>query len=298
MTTKRKLPYIIVVNGRAGAPQPRARIEQIESLLNDFGVSADLVATTSDGELRQVLRRLVNDGAERVGVAGGDGTLAHAVEELAYTETAVAILPLGTFNNFAAGLNIPRDLHAALRLLWEGLVIEVDLGKVGAHYFTEAAGAGLTADYLAVYGTTGAKNPLRALYAASKVFLSHQGYDMRLVIDGEQLEARLSLCLIANSYRLGMAIPLAPGARMTDGRLNVVLVNSLTRREWGPYLRATWAQMLQTMPKARTLSASEVRLEAPAGMRVHCDDRLMLAAPIAVTAQSLALKVLVPRLSV
>jgi len=283
----------ILVNGRAGAPQPRARVEQLHHLVGLMGRQADIIITRSETEMRGHLRRLVHAGVRRVAVAGGDGTVARAVPELAYTETALAILPLGTFNNFAAALNIPRDLHAALRLLWEGSVSEVDLGQVGSHLYTEAAGAGLLADFVAFTGTDGRKRALRTLYATSRLFLANRAYPVRLTIDGKPYDKELSLCLVANSYRVGTAISVAAGARMTDGRLNVVLVEALTRKEWWRYAQATWIQMLQTLPKVHVFTAREVHLEAPAGIHIHCDDRLILRAPVMFRARPRALKVLV-----
>lgn len=283
----------ILVNGRAGAPQPRARVEQLHHLVAVLGHQAEIIITRTEEEMREHLRRLVRTGARRVAVAGGDGTVARAVPELAYTETALAILPLGTFNNFAAALNIPRDLHAALRLLWEGAISKVDLGEVDGNYFTEAAGAGLFADFVAFTSTDGRKRPLRALSATSRLLIENRAYPMQLVIDGQRYEKELSFCLVANSYRFGTAISVASGAKMTDGKLNVVLVEALTRREWWQYAQATWIQMLQTLPKVKVLTAQEVCLQAPEGMCVHCDDRLVLRTPVTFRAHSQALKVLV-----
>lgn len=283
----------ILVNGQAGAPQPRARVEQLHHLIEILGHQADIIITSSEVEMNAHLHRLVQAGTPRVAIAGGDGTVARAVPSLAYTDTALSILPLGTFNNFAAALNIPRDLHAALRLLWEGTISEVDLGEVNGHLYTEAAGAGLLADFVALTSTDGRKLPLRTFVATSRLFLANRAYPMRLTIDGERYDDELSLCLVANSYRVGMAISVAAGARMTDGRLNVVLVEALMRREWWPYARATWIQMLQTLPKVHVLTAQEVHLEAPVGIHVHCDDRLILHAPATFRARPKALKVLV-----
>ena len=286
-------PPTILVNGRAGAPQPRARAQQLHQLVVALGYRAQIIITRTEAEMRGHLRRLVQAGAPRVAVAGGDGTVARAVPELAYTQTALAILPLGTFNNFAAALNIPRDLHAALRLLWEGAVSEVDLGKVDGHYFTEAAGVGLFADFVAFTGTDGRRRPLRSLYATARLFAANQSYPVQLLIDGEPYRRELSLCLVANSYRFGTAISVAPGARMTDGKLNVVLVEALTRREWWRYAEATWIQMSQMLPKVQVVTAREVRVQGPVGMGVHCDDHLILRAPVTITAHARALKVLV-----
>jgi diacylglycerol kinase (ATP) len=262
--------------------------------MSEFGQQAEFFPTYSDTQMRDKLRELAQQNVPRVAVVGGDGTLAQAVQELAYTDTALSVLPLGTFNNFAASLNIPRDLHAALRLLWEGKVMEVDLGKVDAYYFTEATGAGLSADFIFHNGTDGRKNFFRTLYGATSVFFHNKHYPMRLIIDGKLYEQPLSLCLVANSYRMGMSIPIASGAVMNDGTLNVVLVEALERDEWWQYGRATWSQMLQTMPKVKVVNAQEIKFLAPTNMKIHCDDRFLLRTPVTVLAQARALKVLVP----
>ena len=285
-------PITILVNGRAGAPQPRARVEQLHHLLATLEYEADISITRTEEEMRAHLRRLVQAGVSRVAVAGGDGTVARAVPELAYSRTALSILPLGTFNNFAAALKIPRDLHAALRLLWEGTVSEVDLGNVDGHYFAEAAGAGLFADFFRLTSTDGRKRPLRALGAVSRLFFENRSYPVELVIDGKEFQEELSVCLVANSYRFGTAISVASGAKMTDGKLNVVLVSSLTRKEWWQHAQATWTQMLQTLPKVRVLTASEIQLRRPTGIYVHCDDRRVLQTPVTFKACPKALKVL------
>ncbi len=51
--------------------------------------------------------------------------------------------------------------------------------------------------------------------------------------------------------------------------------------------------MLQTLPKVHVFTAQEVRLEAPKGIHVHCDDRLVLRAPVTFRARPKVLKVLV-----
>lgn len=293
------MTYTILLNERAGASRFTARLEQLEHLLEDFGKKADIIPTTSEVEMRERLRELAQKNTPRVAIVGGDGTLAQAVQELAYTDTALAVLPLGTYNNFAAALNVPSDLHAALRLLWEGTVQETDLGKVqgryfDSHYFTEAAGSGLFADFVALNSTDGQKHPLRSLYAVTRLFLVNRHYPMHLTFDGQPYHNSLSMCLVANSYRIGMAIPVASGARMNDGKLNVVVIEALDRREWIPYAKTTLAHMLQTRPKVKVFTASEIEIQSPVNMKVHCDDRFLIKTPVTISAQPKALKVLVP----
>jgi diacylglycerol kinase family enzyme len=83
-------------------------------------------------------------------VAGGDGTIAAAVECLAGTPHVLGIVPLGTFNNFARSLDLPLDFDAAVDVVRRGRAREVALGEAGGHIFLEAAAIGIFGDALAL----------------------------------------------------------------------------------------------------------------------------------------------------
>jgi len=242
------------------------------------------------------IRRLVQERAPRVAVAGGDGTVALAVQELAHSDTVLGIIPQGTANNFATALRLPQDLPSALRVLVEGEVVEVDLGKVGSRYFTEAAGVGLFAETLALYGNGTNKDILRALYALTRVVLSLRPHRLRIEADGERHVERAVMCTAANTFRMGMSAPMAPGAKLTDGELDIVVVGDLSRKELVSYYRAIRAQTHLKLPKVSSFRAKEITIAAGRPMNVHCDDRVIGTTPVTIRAEPGALKVLVDRL--
>jgi YegS/Rv2252/BmrU family lipid kinase len=284
------------MNARAGALHATASLDQLREMVRQIGLNAEVTGTGSPEEMRETIRFLVKEGVERVAVAGGDGTVALAVQELAHSPTILGIIPQGTANNFASALRLPLDLPAALRVLQDGVLRHVDLGKVGDRYFTEAAGVGLFADVLALYGSGTNKNLLRALYSALRVVFSLQAQRLRLILDGEPHVERAVMCTVANTYRMAYAVPVAPGAKVTDGELDVVIVGDLKRSELIPYYRAVRAQVHMNLPKVTTKRAREIRIESRRRMNVHCDDQVVGTTPVTITVQPRALKVLVERL--
>ncbi len=283
----------ILVNERAGALHATAGREQLEALAADVGLECRVLPTASPEETRCLIRRLVEARTPRLAVAGGDGTVALAVQELAHTDTVLGILPQGTANNFASALRLPMDLPSAMRVLAGGEEREVDLGRVGTRYFTEAAGVGLFADALALYGRGTNKDILRGLYALYRVILSMHAQRVRLTLDGETLTERAVMCTAANTYRMAYAAPVAPGAKVTDGLLDVVIVGDLHRRELVPYYRAIRAQAHLGLPKVQGARAREVRMEARGKMNVHCDDQVIGTTPVTIESEPGALRVLV-----
>jgi len=80
--------------------------------------------------------------ARRVVVAGGDGTIGAVLRALADADCQVALLPLGTFNNFARALRIPEDVDGAIEVARTGRPRPVTLGRVNGRPFLEVAAAG------------------------------------------------------------------------------------------------------------------------------------------------------------
>ncbi len=286
----------ILLNNRAGAFKAQVSLEQLEEMARAVGVEAEIIRTESVEEMNQTIRRLIAKGVKCLAVAGGDGTVARAVQELTHSGTALGIIPLGTANNFATALHLPQDLPAALRVLAEGMVLDVDLGKLNGRYFIEAAGIGLFADALALYGQGTNKNFFKAIYTLLRIVFWMRARRVRLVVDGKVHGERAVMCTVANTYRMGYALPLAPGAKVTDGELDVVIIGNLTLRELLPYYRAVRAQVHLNLPKVSTLRAREVRIETRRRLNVHCDDQVLRLGPAVVTVQPGALKVLVERL--
>lgn len=285
----------ILVNSNAGKLRMRSGPEAMQKLVDELGIDAEVIGTNSAEHMRSIVREQKEAGADRIAIAGGDGTVHLAIQELAHSQTAIAIIPQGTANNFATAMHLPIDISEALPVLVDGTVKQVDIGRAAGEYFTESAGVGLFADVLAIYGRNN-KNVFRGLYAIFKVFLSLHASRVKLTIDGKQIEERAVFCECANTYRIGLSAPVAPGAKVADGQLDIVIFGDLSRAELVQYYRAMRAQLHQGLPKVRTMRGSTIEIDGYRRMPVHCDDRVIATTPVKVEVQPGALKVLVPTL--
>ena len=82
-------------------------------------------------DLGEQARRAAEDGIERLLVAGGDGTMHHALQGLANTSCALGVIPVGTGNDLSGTLKIPPDLEVAVQRGLTGTIRPVDLIRVG-----------------------------------------------------------------------------------------------------------------------------------------------------------------------
>lgn len=286
----------ILFNAKAGLLKGGPGLDMFRQQIKQVELDAAVWPTENAQHMRQLIKHLKTAGVKKIAVAGGDGTVAAAVQELAYTKTTFGIIPLGTYNNFATALRLPQDTISALRVLKGNTIRSVSLGKANGEYFTEAAGVGLFADALALYGIGQNKNFLVGTWAALRILFSLPSHRIRLTIDGVPYVDRAVMCTAANSYRLGAAFPVAPEARLTDDVLDVVVIGNLTYRELIPYYRALRHQLHPALPKVTTLKAKEIIIDAPAKLAVHADDHIVGRTPIKVEIAPRAISILVDRL--
>jgi len=305
--------WTILVNARAGALRPfRAGPGRVRAEAARLGLDAEVLPAGSSKEMREAVRRLVAaDPDARVAVAGGDGTVGLAAQEVVHTGATLGILPMGTFNNFAAALELPTRLADALTVLRDGRAVDVSLGSAQAgpgttRYFAEAAGVGLFADSLAFYGSGPPKNPLRTLYSLMRLtFPEVRTPALRLTLFEEPggPEVRhefpaVAMCTVANTHRTGAAIHVAPNAELEDAVLDILVIEGLKRRELLGYFRALRSHRWERLPKARLLRAHGVRIESALPQHLHCDDRILGAFTEAtLSLEPAALRVQVPALN-
>lgn len=283
------------MNAQAGLHSDTLTPEQMRELVAKLNLDCEVMEMHSVQEMCATIKRFQAEGAPQIAISGGDGTIHEAVQCLACGDTALAIIPQGTRNNFAHALNLPLKTEDALILLRDGQTFDVDLGVTGGTFFTEAAGVGLFADALQAYGQTN-KNFWRGLYAIYHVFFSLRSKRLRLTLDGMVISERAVMCTVANGYRIGAAVPVAPSASVTDGLLDVVILGDLTRFELLPYYNALKKQRHMELPKIIQMQAREIKIEAGMPLSVHADDQVVGETPVTIRVEPRSLKVVIKKL--
>lgn len=126
----------------------------IPAFVNPLAGNADAargaLKAVSGFEIREVapellgakVRSALHEGARRVLIAGGDGSLASAASALSGTGAELAILPCGTLNHLAKDLAVPLDLEAAARVARDGTAIPVDAATVNDRLFLNTSSVG------------------------------------------------------------------------------------------------------------------------------------------------------------
>ncbi|MPY94576.1 MAG: diacylglycerol kinase family lipid kinase [Acidimicrobiia bacterium] len=211
----------------------------LRAALHDRGVTDPLWYEVDKSKFApKKVRKALGDGADLVFVWGGDGTVQRSLDMLAGADVAVAVLPAGTANLFAANFGIPEDLESAVEIGLHGERRRIDLGVVNGEHFGVMAGTGFDALMIRDAGR-GLKDRLgRAAYVWTGARnLGRSRAVVRIDVDGELwYEGTAGCVLVGNVGRVLGGVSAFDDARPDDGVLDVGVVQATGPLGWGRVL--------------------------------------------------------------
>ena len=246
-------------------------------------------------KLREVVRKLVADGERLIVVGGGDGTLTTVVNELAFRDVVLGVLPLGTANTFGRTLGIPLDLEGAVDVIASGRVREVDLGKIGDDYFTSEVSIGLATE-MTRHTSRRLKRFLGILaygLAGLRIFLGHHPFRCTLHLDDSVETFETHQLIIANGPYVGIR-RLIPNTTLDNQRLVVLAAKSPNRWNIVRLVFCYVTGLGSIYPETLHWQTRAVTVETEPRQDVDVDGEVNGATPVRASVAPRALKVLVP----
>jgi diacylglycerol kinase family enzyme len=193
------------------------------------------VASCDPDQLDRQIQQAVHEGAERVVVAGGDGTIAKAAGVLVGQKTALAVVPGGTLNHFAKDHRIPTDQAKAAELSASGTTTTTDVATVNGHIFLNTSSVGAYVVFVRTRDRLERRFGYRiaTLIAALRLLGRVQPFSIELTLDGQPRRYRSALVFVGVGER-ELQLP-SLGARAENGRsgLHVIVVRG-----------GTWARLV------------------------------------------------------
>ena len=235
--------YKIIVNPVSGGGAGERSVPAIRQYLDELTLEHDLVISQKPGHTTELAFQASQENYHAVVVAGGDGTANEALnglmqaKEIQGRASALGVLAIGRGNDFAYGMNVPRQLQAGCQTLANDYRKAIDVGRItggdypSGRYFGNGVGIGFDA----VVGFEAAKMKrlqgfLSYLVAALKtIFLYYQAPFIRLEIDGQESQVSALMVSIMNGRRMGGVFMMAPSASPADGYLTVCIARQVSR---------------------------------------------------------------------
>jgi diacylglycerol kinase family enzyme len=218
--------------------------------------------------LPKALEAAVREGASRIIVAGGDGSIAAAAGIIAGTEVSLGILPAGTLNHLAKDLGIPLDLADAARVAVAGEVTTIDVGRAGQRIFVNTSSLGAYVAYVRTRERLERRFGywLASLVASVRILFGLHLFGVELDVEARRRDYRTPLVFIGVGER-EVRLPRL-GGRVKEGRrgLHVIVVQGRTGARLLALALAAAARGLESVSRGPALDAMLVercRIELP-----------------------------------
>lgn len=283
-------PFLIMNPRSGGGKVERLRLDEHARSL---GAEVVLLDGPEEMDVADLARQAVDDGADLLGVAGGDGTQAQVAAVAAQLDVPFLVISAGTRNHFALDLGLDReDPAACLEALRDGVEVRVDLGRVGDRTFVNNASFGA---YAAVVQSTAYRDDKvrTALEMLPDLLVGHRGPLLRLRAGATVRTAPQAVLVSNNPYGSGDIAGLGRRPRLDGGVLGVLALRVRGAADAAGLVRGRrWAPESLTV-----LTATEAVVDADVpSLPVGIDgEAVMLATPVRCTIHPAALRVRLPR---
>jgi diacylglycerol kinase (ATP) len=228
----------LIANPGAGKAADSAKnLKLVTGHLEKLGLKVDVAFAKPKEEATPIARRAVKDGYKIVIAMGGDGTIEAVMRGMFGGKARLGIIPVGTENNIAKSLGIPKDLLEACALIASDHTLKLDMGQVttkkGKKFlFFEMVTVGLSA---AVYPDAhkAADGKLSGIMVAA-LTLIHQVTKPKVFLtldDESKIEVETMLVMVSNTPEFGKNFLVAPKASLQDGLLDISVYPDFSKAE-------------------------------------------------------------------
>jgi diacylglycerol kinase (ATP) len=235
----------------------------------------------------------VSRGYDLVVAAGGDGSVGLIATQLLGSETALAVLPLGSVMNVARSLGIPRDLDEAADAIATGEVRRIDVGEARGRPFFEAGSVGMNA---AVFRAAQAfdSGDWSAIVRTIWTAIRYRPARMSVDLDDRRIRTRALMVTVSNGPYTGAGMTVAPDARLDDGLFDVQVFRRLSKPRLLRHLASIAFGRYRYAPEIETYRSRFVRIEGASPLPSRADSRDLGTTPVEFSIRPGVLRVVVP----
>ena len=288
---------VVLWNPNAGgkvARNVRAPSEDdLRAVLDAHGIDARIVATESEEHAVASVHEAIAAGEKTIIAAGGDGTIELiATQLLGKLDVALGILPLGSVMNFARMVGVPRDLEQAAEIIAARRTRLIDVGEANGTTFYETASVGLNAALFGMaahfedgdYGS-----PIKALAIAFR----YRPARMTVELDSETVSTRALMVAVSNGGYMGVAMNIAPDARLDDGRFDVRVYRHYSKLELLRHLAAIAFGRRAYSPHFSAYRSANVKITSSSALPTRADSSDLGTTPLECVCRHAVLSVIV-----
>lgn len=286
----------LIVNPKAGNGRSQRLLPYIEQFFQEKSLPYDIYITKGPKDAIKAAKKAAKTHDVLVAI-GGDGTIHEVVNGMASSDAILGILPVGTGNDYARALGLPKEIHKACQALFEGNVKEMDLGHVLEQYFVNCVGVGFdgTVAYYANQGNKYVGGTWVYILAILKTLMTFRPMEMEIHLDERSFTLNSTLVAIGIGQSYGGGMKILPDAIVDDGLFDVCIIEETGRlKTLFTFPRVIYGKHL-SLKEVAIYRSREVRIHMHSPMRLHMDGELFTHRDLHFTVIPKGIKVIQPK---
>ncbi len=221
--------FIFLVNPISGTVKKKGVIELIHAEAAARSLIYEIVSTRADGNYTEVKQKIIAEGITHVGIVGGDGTVNTVVNGLRDVPVKFGIVPMGSGNGLALAAGISKVPAVALKLVMEGKSKAVDGFMINGEFSCMLSGLGFDAQVAHDFANKASRGLMTYTRQTLVNYFTAGTYPFEIAVDKFTFSTDAFFISIANSNQFGNRVTIAPQASLSDGLLDVVIVQKMNK---------------------------------------------------------------------
>ena len=289
--------WLVIINPNAGNGKGKRDFDRITGLLEREEIPFSVRFTEKKSEATDHAREAIKNGFRKIISVGGDGTLNEVINGVfsqnicPTSEIVVALIPVGTGNDWGRMFGIPLVYEGAIKVIKENKIMLHDIGFITyfnrntqlKRYFINIAGLGFEA--MVVSRTNKQKDKGRSnaaiyFYNLLASLISYRNETAVIEIDGKKSSARVFSINVGNGRYCGGGMRQTPDALPDDGLLDITVIKNMGRIEIIRNLKLLYDGTILSHPKVDGYRSTNLKVNSEAVLYAEADGESLGHTPV------------------
>ena len=266
---KKKITFIL--NPISGTVSKAGIPDLIKERLDKDRFDYCIAETSYAGHATELAKEAAKDGVNIVVAVGGDGTVNEVGRALTQTDTAMGILPCGSGNGLARHLNLPMNLKKCIDILNYCDIKKLDYGIINEHPFFCTCGMGFDAFISMKFAETGKRGPITYMQKVLEEGLRYEPETYVIEDEDGTHSYKAFLVSVANASQYGNNAYIAPQASMSDGLLDVIIMEPFDLIDAPQVAIELFNKTLDKNLKIKTFRSKHIHIHRKSEGIIHYD---------------------------
>lgn len=292
MTAKKKILFIM--NPISGTVRKTGIPKVVEDNLDKDCFDFDLEETRYSGHAYELATDAKVHGYDAVVAVGGDGTVNEVARAIVHSDIALGIVPCGSGNGLARHLMLPMDAAKAIKVINSYTVHDLDYGMINDIPFFCTCGMGFDAFISMKFAESGRRGTVTYIENILREGLKYRPETYEIKDENGTSLYRAFLVSCANASQYGNNAYIAPQASMSDGLLDVIIMEPFDMLEAPQISIDMFNKTLDKNSKIKTFKTKHIQIHREKPDFIHYDgEPVMTSSDVDISVKDKGIKIII-----